>query len=118
MWRDRLRPGDSLARYGGEEFVLLIRNCTLKDGIQTVERIRTSTSAACTCSAGVAEWSAGVDTSSLMNTADSALYEAKRAGRDRIWPAQVNETGSVARQPPPVLEPAFEQQSLPLVVGL
>ncbi|HVE67683.1 MAG TPA: diguanylate cyclase, partial [Solirubrobacteraceae bacterium] len=55
-WREMLRPSDLLARYGGEEFGLVLPQCPLEIGLEVVERLRTSTIAGQTCSAGVAVW--------------------------------------------------------------
>jgi PleD family two-component response regulator len=37
-----------------------------------------------TCSAGLAAWQAGEGVDELVARADKALYEAKKAGRDRL----------------------------------
>jgi diguanylate cyclase (GGDEF)-like protein len=82
-WREMLRPSDVLARYGGEEFSLLLPNCPLEQGLEVVERLRRYTIAEQTCSAGVAAWDGVEAPESLVSRADSALYEAKKAGRDQ-----------------------------------
>jgi diguanylate cyclase (GGDEF)-like protein/PAS domain S-box-containing protein len=86
-WREMLRPSDLLARYGGEEFGLLLPHCTVDRGLEVVERLRTITVAGQTCSAGVAGWDGDETPESLVSRADGALYEAKKAGRDRAVPA-------------------------------
>jgi diguanylate cyclase (GGDEF)-like protein len=86
-WREMLRPSDLLARYGGEEFGLLLPHCTLERGLEVVERLRTVTIADQTSSAGVAAWDSEESADSLVSRADSALYDAKKAGRDRALPA-------------------------------
>jgi diguanylate cyclase len=82
-WREMLRPSDMLARYGGEEFGLVLPNCPLEKGIEVVERLREYTVFGQTCSAGIAAWDGEESPDQLVSRADLALYEAKKAGRDR-----------------------------------
>jgi diguanylate cyclase (GGDEF)-like protein/PAS domain S-box-containing protein len=82
-WREMLRPSDLLARYGGEEFGLLLPACPLETGLEVVERLRNFTISGQTCSAGVAAWDGEESPDDLVKRADAALYEAKKAGRDR-----------------------------------
>ena len=83
-WSEQLRASDMLARYGGEEFAVLLPGCTLADARLLLERIRHSMPDAQTVSAGVACWDGGESPADLVGRADCALYEAKRAGRDRL----------------------------------
>ncbi|MDX6650995.1 MAG: hypothetical protein QOJ97_2946 [Solirubrobacteraceae bacterium] len=82
-WREMLRPSDLLARYGGEEFGLVLPHCPIEMGIDVVERLRQFTIGGQTCSAGVAAWDGEEAPDDLVKRADAALYEAKKAGRDR-----------------------------------
>ena len=87
------RTTDVITRYGGDEFVLLMPETKLNEATVLLERLRRqvrSISAPCTgpltVSCGVAEW-LGTPTDSakqILKRADAALYEAKRAGRNRI----------------------------------
>ena len=83
-WRDELRATDVLARYGGEEFALVLPGCELENALETAERLRAATPAGQTCSVGVAEWLRDEDAISLISRADTALYDAKSQGRDRV----------------------------------
>src|SRR5918999_1181746 len=83
-WSEQLRSSDMLARYGGEEFAVLLPGCTLHDAQALLERLRLSMPEAQTVSAGVACWDGSESSEELVGRADSALYEAKRAGRDRL----------------------------------
>ncbi len=83
--QSRLRDEDHLARYGGEEFLLILHRSG-PDAVQTIERLRTgwnATNPATGFSAGVAVHRTGVLPSHTLENADHALYEAKRAGRNR-----------------------------------
>ena len=84
QWRSALRASDFIARIGGEEFAILLPGCPPVDSSTVVERLRDATPRGQTCSAGVAEWDGIESPDSLVSRADTALYEAKRGGRDRI----------------------------------
>jgi diguanylate cyclase (GGDEF)-like protein len=83
-WCEQLRASDMLARYGGEEFAVLLPGCAVADARLLLERLRVSMPEAQTVSAGVACWDGNESPIELVGRADSALYEAKRAGRDRL----------------------------------
>lgn len=82
-WRDQLRGGDLLARLGGEEFGLLLLDADLETAKLVVERLRSQVTHERTCSAGIAVRRPDESYESVIGRADQALYEAKRAGRDR-----------------------------------
>jgi diguanylate cyclase (GGDEF)-like protein len=82
-WREELRAGDLVARLGGDEFALLLPDCNTANALEVVERLRQRLSSGQTCSAGIATHEPGSLPEALMAQADTALYEAKTAGRDR-----------------------------------
>jgi diguanylate cyclase (GGDEF)-like protein len=78
-----------LARYGGEEFALLLPGVHQAEAMRRAENIRAaiaSSDAGMTVSIGVAGFVPEVqaDPDSLLRRADTALYAAKRAGRNRV----------------------------------
>jgi diguanylate cyclase (GGDEF)-like protein len=90
-----LRKTDVRCRYGGDEFLIILPDTPLVGALQVGESIRRematlelvagATSIAVTASVGVA--TAGPDdlgATSLVERADAGLYEAKRAGRNRV----------------------------------
>ena len=84
------RDFDVAARYGGEEFVIVLPSCSSKESLVVAERMRRSIGEAdnpipITASAGVATYPThAADPEKLIAAADEALYESKRAGRDRV----------------------------------
>ena len=84
IWSGALRRGDILARHGGEEFALAMPETDLDEAEGILERLRESVPAGETCSAGVCVWNGSEGAESLLDRADTALYEAKDAGRDRV----------------------------------
>jgi diguanylate cyclase (GGDEF)-like protein len=83
-WREQVRSGDLLARLGGEEFGLLLINCDTPRATEVIERLRGVVYRDQTCSAGFASWRPGESADDVLARADTALYEAKESGRDRV----------------------------------
>jgi diguanylate cyclase (GGDEF)-like protein/PAS domain S-box-containing protein len=83
-WDAALRGEDTIVRFGGEEFLVVLPDCPLARAAETIERLREATPARLTCSAGLACWDYAETTDDLVDRADSALYRAKAAGRDRL----------------------------------
>ena len=87
------RPADFVARWGGEEFVIILPNTELKGAIAHSEDIRQSVEEmllpnlpTATISIGVACVlpSANSSIEELFNMADTALYQAKNSGRNKV----------------------------------
>jgi diguanylate cyclase (GGDEF)-like protein len=91
----RLRTTDLIARYGGEEFALILPSCPGPRAYEIVDRLRHGVPGDETCSAGIACWDGHETADELMARADGALYDAKRAGRNRtMLAASVNGDGN------------------------
>ena len=87
---DVLRESDALGRWGGEEFLLVLPGATPANAQTALTRLQAAVrdavlpGRAVTFSAGVAAYRGTENTEALLARADRALYEAKRAGRDRV----------------------------------
>ena len=83
-WGQNLRIGDILARYGGEEFALALPGTNLEHSQQMLDRLRDALPEDQTCSAGVCQWDGEESAEQLTARADTLLYAAKAAGRNRV----------------------------------
>jgi len=94
---NNLRISDLSGRIGGEEFAALLP-CSLEEGVLVAERVREAfecSGIVCeegpvdtTVSIGVAGGPAGTELEVLLASADTALYQAKRSGRNRVEAAE------------------------------
>lgn len=98
--KKNIRASDMPCRFGGDEFVLVMPDTKIDTAVRRAERIAdvfrqlsipfgTQTLGEFTLSIGIACAPLHGHTSSdLLEAADKALYEAKRAGRDRVKTAE------------------------------
>jgi len=93
--RATVRESDLAARWGGEEFALVLPETNAEGGALLAERIREivesrmvqapdGTDVRITGSFGVASFPESEELGELLAAADSALYGAKRAGKNRV----------------------------------
>lgn len=82
-WLKQLRPTDMLARYGGEEFTLVLPGTDADRAAHLVDRLRPPVPDRQTFSAGIATWDGRETASEVLQRADQALLQAKKAGRNR-----------------------------------
>ena len=90
-----LRPTDMVARYGGEEFVVLLPDTPVDEGQLILTRLQRSLTGGLfrhenkqifvTFSAGVTAYCPGERIEDALQRADLALYQAKRAGKNRTF---------------------------------
>ena len=96
-----VRKVDMVARYGGDEFVVVLPRIAREEAIEVAEKLRRAVATTplpapagagpvrVTVSVGVAGFGhEATDVAALVEKADGALYEAKRAGRNRVAAAQ------------------------------
>jgi len=90
----RIRVGDRLYRFGGEEFLMLLEQTDMRRAIVVAEDLRARIETAellpglrVTVSIGIAQYQAGQSVEAWTKSADTALYQAKAAGRNRVMNA-------------------------------
>ncbi len=103
------RLNDEPARYGGEEFAMVLPDTDVADATLMAERLRSEIEALrfqgpsgdtlkVTASIGVASaGKAAPDKTALIAAADSALYEAKSAGKNRVSVAAAESPATTGR---------------------
>lgn len=95
LMQQTLRQSDFIARYGGEEFVMVFPRSDLLQACDVCERLRVATEQHTwrqhhpdlhiTISIGIARLSSSDHPDALLQRADARLYEAKAAGRNRVY---------------------------------
>jgi diguanylate cyclase (GGDEF)-like protein len=95
---ETIRAEDVLARYGGEEFAVICREIDAEGANKLGERLRSAVAdhkfehagkvIPVTISVGAAVESKIDDANAFIAAADAAMYDAKRAGRNRVFLAK------------------------------
>ena len=87
----RIRSVDTLCRFGGEEFVLLLSETGTDDAEKVANKLRAAVTGeailpegSMTISVGIADVTVADDLDHWLNLADTAMYLAKKNGRDRV----------------------------------
>ena len=100
------RPADTIARVGGDEFAILLLDCTVLDARRTADRLCIGVANhrfeiggrlhQFSVTIGGAEWNPARDVAQFFARADTALYQAKHAGRDRVAWATSDDAAGVS----------------------
>ena len=105
LFHQQLRKIDVVCRYGGEEFGILLTQTNAQHAMTVAEKLRKMVESwqfpgvpqTVTVSAGVAAFpDHGTTRDDLVRAADTALYAAKTAGRNRICPAPLARAASAS----------------------
>jgi diguanylate cyclase len=93
-----VRPTDVIARLGGEEFAILFSATELDAAVHATERVQQELAKrpfqhegqghTLTFSAGTGRWQSGESLENLVQRTDAAMYQAKRAGKNRVMRAE------------------------------
>ncbi len=91
--REHVRPTDTACRYGGDEFTVIMPDTTVNEASRIALRLKSAIEELSeplnldiSASIGVAEYTvmSSWDIAEFIDAADSAMYDAKRKGKNRI----------------------------------
>jgi diguanylate cyclase (GGDEF)-like protein len=97
FFTDHIRKSDIVARYGGEEFAFILTRTSLEKGFRIIDRLRSDLAGlqieyqnekiSITMSVGITSFSPNDQHTDieLLRHADSAMYRAKRSGRNKTF---------------------------------
>lgn len=98
LLQQRLRHSDMVGRYGGEEFAVILQDVGVEEAKVIIDNLRTDFAKvrfsagdrdfSCSFSAGIAGFPAFVQADQIRESADQALYRAKKSGRNQVQVAQ------------------------------
>ncbi len=105
--RNKIRAIDIAARYGGDEFTVILPKTSIDTAMRIAHRLQDAMGSEfviegmpITCSIGVASWPTdGIMKEDLIHAADSALYQAKKTGRNRVVTASKLVTLTISDKP-------------------
>ena len=109
-WSEVLGNRGVLARYGGEEFAVLLPHHDVDDAVNMVYALRAVTPSDQSFSAGVTVWDPKTEPAAALSQADRCMYDAKRAGRDRVvaYPATRVTATMIVPTPEIVVQPIVD----------
>lgn len=108
-FKQNLQANFTAARFGGEEFVMIMPETSKQEALAHAEELREKVKTldvrgekdekvALTISLGISTYPEDAhDIHTLIQTADEALYEAKRKGRDQVSLYEENSSGTLIR---------------------
>ncbi len=111
--QENIRSSDIFGRYGGEEFLLILPETSLLAALNTAERTREQVEHypwtgklrdMVTVSIGLTQYISGESVLDLFSRTDTAMYLAKRGGRNQVVVEEPNEelwqsTGNLSHAP-------------------
>lgn len=105
--RQATRPGDTVGRLGGDEFAILCPELADRNGLNTVaDRVLNTMNTVFPLAAGLHHISASVGVAlsdefstvdALLAVADAGMYSAKKAGKNQVYLAPVDDQAQAAR---------------------
>ena len=97
LMMENSRKSDIKGRFGGEEFIIICPQCTSESVLVLGEKIRVAIESFefeqvghKTISLGIASFEDNDDAESLIKKADTALYQAKNSGRNKVVLYEIN----------------------------
>jgi diguanylate cyclase len=110
-----IREQDFLARYGGEEFAIVLPGASLRNAVKKAQRLRKAVAGtrytpskeekgegiSITVSIGVSSFAENDSVSTVIDRADRSLYQAKKAGKNRVVSESTLETDQIDQVPEP-----------------